>query len=197
MRVQHALHLGRIDVLAAGDDHVLLAVVDGEMPVDVARADVAGKYQPSRSASAVACASPQYSKNTLGPRTTTSPATAGRHLAAVVVDDVRLAHSPGRPVEPWRRQSPPSACRPRPGTSRSSRRPAAPARRAALNASISRCGTCVEPVVTARRLREIGVAPARMLDQRLDGRGHQHDQRRAIALDRLQRRLRARSARAA
>ena len=38
--VQHTLDLGGIDVLAAGDDHVLLAVVDGEVAVGIAGADV-------------------------------------------------------------------------------------------------------------------------------------------------------------
>jgi hypothetical protein len=40
------LHLGRIDVLAAGDDHVLHPVVDEEVAVLVAVAGVAGS-QPA------------------------------------------------------------------------------------------------------------------------------------------------------
>jgi hypothetical protein len=37
----HALHLGRVDVEAAADDHVLLAVDDVQIPVGVLDADVA------------------------------------------------------------------------------------------------------------------------------------------------------------
>ena len=96
MRDQHALDLGRIDVLAARDDHVLLAVVDEEMPVGVARADVAGMIP------AVA--------QRLGGRRRVAPVLeehvrpahhdlagdAGRDLAAGVVDDARLAHEAGQ-----------------------------------------------------------------------------------------------------
>ncbi len=39
---QHTFDLGGVDVLAAGNDHVLLAVMDPEITVIVARADIAG-----------------------------------------------------------------------------------------------------------------------------------------------------------
>src|SRR4051812_15336277 len=42
MRAQHLLDLARIDVVAADDDHVLLAVADVEIAVGVDLADVAG-----------------------------------------------------------------------------------------------------------------------------------------------------------
>ena len=41
MLLEHALRLGRVDVLSAGDDHVLFAVVNEEMAVAIARANVA------------------------------------------------------------------------------------------------------------------------------------------------------------
>src|ERR1700753_19271 len=38
---ENALNLGRIDVLAAGDDQVLLAVMDPEITICIAAADIA------------------------------------------------------------------------------------------------------------------------------------------------------------
>ena len=41
MFVEHVLDLHRVDILAAGDEHILLAVVDVEIPLIVIFNDVA------------------------------------------------------------------------------------------------------------------------------------------------------------
>ena len=189
MLVQHALDLGRIDVLATGDDHVLLAVVDVEIAVGVARADVAGVVPAVAQRLA---RSPPHRPNirrTRSARARRLRRRAVRDLAAVVVDDARLAQQPGQAGRVAARQVAAEAGidRDRAGLGRAidlQHRHAA--RR---EGSISGCGTWVEPVVTARRLERSVAAPARMLDHRLHGRRHQHGQCRPIVAPAPQRRV--------
>jgi hypothetical protein len=57
--VDRGLDLGRVDVLAGAQDHVLDAVLDVEVPVVVDVAQVAGSQPPVDEVSAVASGFPQ------------------------------------------------------------------------------------------------------------------------------------------
>ena len=59
MLVEHLLDLARVDVVAAADDHVLLAVDDVEVAVLVLAADVAGG-EPAVGVMAAAVASGRF-----------------------------------------------------------------------------------------------------------------------------------------
>ena len=71
--VQQVLDLARIHVLAARDDHVLLAVDDVEAPGWSQRPISPVRNQPSRNDSCVAFSLRQYPANTCSPRTMISP----------------------------------------------------------------------------------------------------------------------------
>ncbi len=153
MLPEHALHLGGIDVLAAGDDQVLLAVVDEEVPVRIAHADVAAvipalAQRLGRGLRVV----PVFDQH-VRPAHNHLAGRAVRHLVVVVIDDpAPRTRDPADQSTPAAASRPTAACRLPPEKFRSSRTPAAPARLCPTKASTSFCGTCVEPVASARRL---------------------------------------------
>ena len=194
MRDQHALDLGRIDVLAAGNDHVLLAVVDEEMPVGVARADVAGMIPAvAQRLGGRRRVAPVFEEH-VRPAHHDFARDAGRDLVAVVVDHARLADEAGQ-------------------AGRAGALVAADARidrdRAGLGRAVDlqhRNAARREGIDQAlRHLRraggeraqagDVGRGPARMLDHRLHGGGHQHGERRLVAAPAHPAPRRARSAR--
>ena len=186
MGVQHALHLGWIDVLAAGDDQVLLAVVDEEMPVGVARAEIfavipalAERFGRRRRVA------PIFDKH-VGAAHHHLAGGADRHLAPGVVDDPGLASEPRKA---GRTRPPPIPRQPRVDGDRAGLgRPVHlqhrhATRREGVDQALRHlrgAGRHRPQAVEPRRL------PARVVEQGLDGGRHQHRQRGPVALDRLE-----------
>src|SRR5690606_13656958 len=95
--VQRVLHLGRVDVLAAGDVHVLLAVHDPHVALLVPDRDVAGPEpavlgERRRGGRVVA---PVAAHHVRAPHDDL-PRRSGRYAAAGVVDDVHVAEEARR-----------------------------------------------------------------------------------------------------
>ena len=99
---QHLLHLDRVDVLAAGDDHLVVAADHEKPPGLIQAADIAGRHE-----AVVEVFAPRRRCNR---RTAAGVAhedladLAGRHLGEVVVEDADLgAHRRVCPPCPARR----------------------------------------------------------------------------------------------
>ena len=90
------LDLGRIDVDAARDDHVDLAVAEEQVAVVVEVADVADGEEARRGgSSSVFSLSLWYSKSAVAERHVDGAGLARRQLVAVVVEDADLGARPG------------------------------------------------------------------------------------------------------
>src|SRR3984893_19462447 len=100
MLVQDALDLGAIDVLAAVDDHVLLAVVYKEIAVRIAGPDVAGKIPAVAQGLAGRRLVAPILEEHVRPAYHHLAGSAGRHLASALIHDARLAERTGRTGEP-------------------------------------------------------------------------------------------------
>src|SRR6516165_4657080 len=86
------LDFGRIDVLATGDDQVVLTVVDEEIAVAVACADVAAIVPTvAQCLSGRRLVTPIFAKH-VGSTDQHLPGGSGGHFATAVVNDACLAH---------------------------------------------------------------------------------------------------------
>ena len=167
--------------------------MDGEIAVEIARADIAGEVPAvAQRLAGGRCIAPVFEEH-VGAAHDDFTGDAVRHFAAVLVDHARLAAQAGEPGRIAARKIAADA-----GVDRDRARfgraidlqdrHAAPGQR--IDQGLRDLGRAGRHRAQAR---EIGAAPARVLDQRLNGRGHQHDQGRAIRAQGVERGIRGKA----
>ena len=186
---QHALDFRRIDVLAAGNDHVLLAVVDPEIAVGVAAADVAGPI-PAVVQRLAGCflVAPVFEEHVGTTNRDFADGVRGDFIAGLI-DHLGLAAQPRQPG-----RTGPRIIAAEPGINGNG---AGLGRTIDLQHRHAALCDAVDQMLRhdgraggdGLERGQIGRSPGRVIRHRLDGRRHQHRQRRPVAGDRGQRRV--------
>ena len=97
MLEEDVLDFARIDVLAAADDHVLLAVDEEEVAVRVDVADVSRVEPPAAEGFRGRVRVPEVADHDVRPAEADFATLAGSHLVAFVVEDSDLLAAEGSP----------------------------------------------------------------------------------------------------